>query len=435
MIARLATLPLLLAVGCSGPAGVPARVPPPGSQPARPASRPGSSPVELELVESVPLESNWDQADVRNTGPVWLEMIRRARRTLDIAQFYFAHKPGKALGPVLRELERAAARGVRVRVLAEKKFLRISKKTLERLSGRKNISVTIFDAKQRTGGILHAKYFIVDRQELFVGSQNFDWRALSHIHEIGVRVRSRELALTLERIFEADWQLMKHGRDTTRASIADRDGDGLPDGDDPTPAVPTWAPRPDRQPGLLYLVASPPALNPPGILAAADRLELLLDGARRSVVIQLLSYSVTTHGGGQWRRVDQALRRAARRGVKVRINLSHWTKKRSYIGSAQQLAQEPNVQIKINTIPPFSGGFIPFARVDHSKYMVIDGRTAWVGTSNWSGDYFTASRNVEVVFRHAVAVKQLARIFEHGWSGPYVELLDPHKTYAPPKTH
>lgn len=30
---------------------------------------------------------------------------------------------------------------------------------------------------------------------------------------------------------------------------------------------------------------------------------------------------------------------------------------------------------------------IPFARVNHNKYMVTD-VAAYIGTSNWSGDYF-----------------------------------------------
>lgn len=30
---------------------------------------------------------------------------------------------------------------------------------------------------------------------------------------------------------------------------------------------------------------------------------------------------------------------------------------------------------------------IPFSRVNHNKYMVTDA-TAYIGTSNWSGDYF-----------------------------------------------
>jgi hypothetical protein len=32
----------------------------------------------------------------------------------------------------------------------------------------------------RTQGVLHAKYFVVDGREAYLGSQNFDWRALAH---------------------------------------------------------------------------------------------------------------------------------------------------------------------------------------------------------------------------------------------------------------
>ena len=82
----------------------------PGTQPASRPALPVAGAPELELVESVPVETNWDQADVRDTQRVWLEMIGRARRTLDVAQFYFAHKEGQALAPVLAEGERTWGR-------------------------------------------------------------------------------------------------------------------------------------------------------------------------------------------------------------------------------------------------------------------------------------------------------------------------------------
>ncbi len=55
------------------------------------------------------------------------------------------------------------------------------------------------------GGVMHAKYFIVDSENLFVGSQNMDWRALIHIHELGVRVKNKYLANTFQEVFEFDW--------------------------------------------------------------------------------------------------------------------------------------------------------------------------------------------------------------------------------------
>ena len=443
-LTRLAIFVASMAVALTGcPASPPppakvntpsARTPPPPSR-TRPDLRDPDKAPELELVESWPLETSWDQADIRDATRVWPEMIGRARRTLEVAQFYFAHEPGKSLEPILKALLAAGARGVKVRVLVEKKFLDQSEPALKLLRGKPGLEIAVLDLSTLTGGILHAKYFIVDGQEAFVGSQNMDWRALSHIHEVGVRVRDAEVAATLGRLFEADWAWAARGEDTYQHLTHDRDTDrdGLPDARDPRPDKPTWAVR--SAPGVqqLFLVASPPKLNPKGIPGAADHLVRLLDRAKESVVVQLLGYATRTFKKTNWTVIDDALRRAAARGVKVRLNISHWAKSYPKIQALQSLVRVPGVQIKLNTIPEHSSGFIPYARVDHAKYMVVDDKVGWVGTSNWSGDYFTASRNVEVIFRAPAQVKRLARVFETGWKGPYVEVLDPDKKYAQPR--
>lgn len=41
---------------------------------------------------------------------------------------------------------------------------------------------------------------------------------------------------------------------------------------------------------------------------------------------------------------------------------------------------------------------IPFGRVNHNKYMVTD-RTAYIGTSNWSGDYFINTAGIGLVMQ------------------------------------
>jgi phosphatidylserine/phosphatidylglycerophosphate/cardiolipin synthase-like enzyme len=151
------------------------------------------------------------------------------------------------------------------------------------------------------------------------------------------------------------------------------------------------------------------------------------------VVVQLLTYSTVNYDGSPWRRVDDALRRAAARGVKVRMNLSDWNKRKPLVESIKALVRLPGIAIKLNTIPRHSSGFIPYARVDHCKYMVVDGKLGWLGTSNWSGDYFDSSRNVDLVFRDPRVVAQLARIFEQGWAGPYAYDLDPDVDYPPPR--
>ena len=103
----------------------------------------------------------------------------------------------------------AAARGVKVRLLAEDKFYATYPETLERLGALEGIELRRYDISERTGGILHAKYFLVDGRELFVGSQNFDWRALEHIQELGVRTNAesvvRSVAAVLPRSNICHW--------------------------------------------------------------------------------------------------------------------------------------------------------------------------------------------------------------------------------------
>ena len=117
--------------------------------------------------------------------------------------------------------------------------------------------------------------------------------------------------------------------------------------------------------------------------------------------------------------------------MRVRLLVSDWAGKPGSDGRTvlEELTRVPNVEVHVITIPPFSGGEVPFARVAHAKYMVVDGATparrAWVGTSNWEGDYFTKSRNVSILVEGGAAPVKLDRVFEDGWSGAYAKPLTP----------
>ncbi len=83
-------------------------------------------------------------------------------------------------------------------------------------------------------------------------------------------------------------------------------------------------------------------------------------------------------------------------------------------------------------VPRWSGGFIPYARVVHAKYMVVDGQSSWLGTSNWERDYFTETRNVGLIVEGAAFARELERYFSDTWTSPYTAEVDPRATYTPP---
>lgn len=374
----------------------------------------------LQLVESAPVETTLDHADIPNAAQVWPEMIAGATKELCFAEFYASDQPGSALASTLKAIESATTRGVRVRFLLDQRFAQTYPEIPARLRTLAATEVRFFDMKPLTGGVLHAKYFVVDAREAYLGSQNFDWRSLAHIQELGVRITSPALAAELQKTFELDWQLADPARTKTERAQAAEHDEHVAAGTALAGSGP-------------WLVSSPRDLLAPDAHWDLPQLVRLVDGAREHVRVQLLTYKMTTRGDGYWDTLESALRRAAGRGVKVELLVADWCKRKGTIEGLQSLEPLENVSVKLVTIPQWTGGFVPYARVVHAKYLVVDGARAWLGTSNWERDYFYSSRNVGVVVEDTAFAGQLERFFASGWSSAYATPVDPCATYTAPK--
>jgi len=358
------------------------------------------------LVQSIPAETELVDPGLPFAKDVWVDLIRGAKTRLDLAQFYLTSRPGSALEPVLGELEKAGARGVKLRCLLSSKMLNQDPVSLARLRAIPGAEVRSFDLAAVSKGILHAKYFVVDGREAFLGSQNFDWRALEHIHELGVRTTDPNLVAPLCRLFAIDWRFAAEGQ--------------LPS----FPLPPVGLARPE-----VELVASPAFLTPKDIRPSLEALTELLAGARQSVRLQLLVYSPIAGQDRYWPLLDHALRAAAVRGVKVRLLVSDWVLGGRALPHLKSLTLIPNLEVRVASIPEAKEGHIPYARTIHSKYLVVDGEHLALGTSNWEEGYFTESRNIELLFRGSPLAAQAAGIFDRLWGSPYAFALDPTKIY------
>jgi len=384
----------------------------------------------FELVQTAPVETSLANADLRGSIEVWTELFDSAKNEICIGQFYVASVPGAPFEKVIERLEAAGKRGVKIRFLIDKKGVGglSEKATVERLRAIPNLEMRVLDVNQLTGnGIIHAKYLTVDRKTAFVGSQNFDWRAFTHIHETGVRITDAKVAAQVQAVFDQDWN--------AQATLAAGKTVAPVQAKAAILAIPTTAA------GTLpsdanFLVASPAAFNPAGVADSETVLPALLADARQEIRVTMLDYAPLSYGPGGTRPfygvLDNALRAAATRGVKVKLMVSHWNTEKPAIHHLKSLAMLPNVEVRIVTIPKASTGFIPFARVWHSKTMVIDGKLAWVGTSNWAGGYFDQSRNLEVVMRNDDMAKRLYALQEQAWSSPYAQPIDINKDYPKP---
>jgi phosphatidylserine/phosphatidylglycerophosphate/cardiolipin synthase-like enzyme len=364
-----------------------------------------------QIVQTIPVETGLAEPDLPQAKETWLAFIKAAKHTIDIGQFYASSEPGKAIDAVLTALEEAAARGVKIRFLICKAMLDQDPAVLARIRAIKNLELRIFDLKALTGGILHAKYWIIDDETIYIGSQNFDWRSLEHIHETGALIKNRSLAKKLLKIFDADWTFAATG-------VKPVFKHGFPS---------LWPFKKD-----VELTASPEILNPPGIRSSIKAILQMIGEAKETIQAQALGYSLGAHDG-PWTELDDALRAAAKRGVKVQLMVSDWSVGVPAIDYLKSLALVPNIKIKIASIPDASTGFIPYARVIHSKYFIFDGKQSILSTSNFEKDYFYASRNLELIFRRQDTSETMGRIFNRLWTSPYAADLDVTKTYVPRK--
>lgn len=371
----------------------------------------------FQIVESVPKETTMERSGLPRTQAVWLNMINNAKSTLDIGMFYFANKKGEAMEPVMDAIKNAAGRNVAVRILVDSAFYSGSEKSVDELAGIKNISIAKISFKNVGGGVMHAKYMIADGRDLYTGSANMDWRALDHIHELGIRIKNKKLAKNFEAIFNYDWNNSDIGRNTIKENISF---------DEILNVYNELSIQTKNYGGVtLYPCFSPMGKMPEGFSNELDELVSIINNAKHSLHIQMYAYNTRD----EFTNIDNALRSAAERGVKIKIIFGNWAIRKGATEVIQNLSQVPNIEIKFSAIPEHSSGFIPYARVEHCKYFVADNNISWVSSANWERGYFYGSRNTTLVIDNNKVNKAIKKIFLSDWNSKYTEFVDANKTY------
>ncbi|GFX22077.1 5'-3' exonuclease PLD3 [Trichonephila clavipes] len=140
-----------------------------------------------------------------------------------------------------------------------------------------------------------------------------------------------------------------------------------------------------------------------------------------------------------WPAIDDALRRVTVvKRLQVRILASYWNHTKptmmSFLRSLHALNSDVfDIEVKIFVVPTYTEAQakIPFSRVNHNKYMVTD-NAAYIGTSNWSEDYFVNTGGVGIVLRNSVINNteasnpirdQVEEVFKRDWASEYAHPL------------
>ncbi|MCB0728378.1 MAG: hypothetical protein KDD00_13000 [Ignavibacteriae bacterium] len=378
---------------------------------------------EIELVESVPAETVMEQSTLPLTKDVWLKMINEAKESIDIETFYFASRKGEPLDEIIDALKNAAKRGVMIRIIVDSSFYYSNEElSIDELEGVENIFIGKIPMGRIAGGVMHTKFFIVDKENLFIGSQNMDWRAIKHIHEMGIRIKNKELAQSFLDVFNTDMEYCTGMFSNQIYSGYSSSNNPLTLNTDNYGKV------------TVYPAFSPVKLNNQSMDSEETELLKIIENSKDSLLIQIYSYSSKAKNEtNYYDKIDNALRSAAAKGLKIKMLIPDWAIRESSVKFIKDLSIVENINLKIITIPQFSEGFIPYARVDHSKYFTSDNNISCISTSNWEWGYFYTSRNATLIIDNENITSELSKVFNNLWYGPYVEEIDIDKNYPPVK--
>ncbi|XP_041827494.1 5'-3' exonuclease PLD4 [Melanotaenia boesemani] len=395
----------------------------------------------MALVESIPqhLEYKSNATFGIPLDQVWKDLISMATEQVEVASFYWTltgediniNSSSDISGrDILKGLEELPSRNVTVRVVTSVPTVRTNSTDLNILK-QKGVQVRRVNFGHLTKGVLHSKFWIVDRKHVFIGSANMDWRALTQVKELGVVVYNcSSLAKDLHKIFLSYWEM------------------GHPNSSLPQPwpakfdtTINKHHPllvKADNTSSSLYLAGSPPSFCPPSRTQDLEAILSSISEAEHFVDVAVMEYSPTTcfdKPQRYWPFIDDAIRTAAfEKMVKIRMLISCGRDSDPamlpFLLSLASIASPHHnidIQIKLYIIPVGNQSNIPFSRVNHNKYMVTD-KVAYIGTSNWSGDYFLTTAGVSlVVSQHTshpawgtkTLHSQLKEVFDRDWTSEF----------------
>lgn len=322
------------------------------------------------------------------------ETIRDADCRVLLAGYTFASRR------VATALERAAERGVEVRVLLEGDpvdgISRRQARILDSLAAA-NVTVELLGGPHGRYAFHHAKYAVVDDRAVVLtenwkpsgtgGHSSRGWGAV---------VSQPRIVSGLVDTFEADadwrgarpWRQVRQGRTFRRTTAANASYPAAFD--------------PERVP-----------VNRTSLLVAPDNagqaVVAALDNATDSIDVIQMSID------GPDQRFLRATVRAARRGVDVRVLLSSaWyveAENRRLVDRLRERRESEDLPLDAKLVDP--GG--DFEKV-HAKGVVVDGDEVILGSLNWNGESIRENREVMLRLEGERVGSYYEAVFEADWS-------------------
>ncbi|KAF5890857.1 centrosomal protein, partial [Clarias magur] len=288
-----------------------------------------SDECRIVLVESIPLWMDYG-TNVTFGVPIyeaWKDLLSIATEQIDIASFYWsltgedigAESPTDQFGrDLLEQLKALPKRNVSVRAVSSIPSVATNSTDLDVL--RENgVHVRRINFGKLTRGILHSKFWIVDRRHVYIGSANMDWRSLTQVKELGAVIYNcTSLATDLQKIYQSYWVMGQ-----SNATVPD-----------PWPSSYDTSINKDQPlhvnlsdvPSRVYISNSPPAFCPDSRTKDLDAILSVMNQAQQFIHVAVMEYfpaSKFYYHNRYWPILENALIQAMfERNVSVRLLIS-----------------------------------------------------------------------------------------------------------------
>lgn len=343
-----------------------------------------------------------------------------------------------------------------------------------------NVQIRQIDMKDwYDGGVMHQKIWVFDNKNIYLGSANMDWRALTQVKELGVVLLNQPgFAKDVTRYFEGWWHIAC--METSKAGEVDDPFYGF------TRKVPAWSPLVPGEkqvPSPLnaaafrtcynmenpmkivlngrqteaFITGCPNEFCAPGRTYDIDALVRTVREARHSVCMSIMDIAPISLYRGElnkssgklkiggktataawWPILFNALMHAViTNGVHVRLLVSKWEHTHPsmvpFLRALKETASAArtcystdcgSLEIRFFYVPGWHSTAAPgrlypgHTRVNHAKYTVTDQRLN-ISTSNFTWDYFTGTAGTSFNTTHPGLVKKLQEIFDRDWESEY----------------
>ncbi|XP_078673648.1 5'-3' exonuclease PLD3-like isoform X2 [Branchiostoma floridae x Branchiostoma belcheri] len=411
-----------------------------------------NDPCKLTLVESIPWNLTYAEGSPAHpsTYSAWMGLVQKAQQSIDIASFYWtlqgedlpAYDESANEGQEFYDELLRVGQGGNVKIrIAQDIHDGIFQNDTAFLAktGAAEVRSLNFSRFYPWGGVLHTKMITVDGRHFYVGSANMDWRSLTQVKELGAVIEDCPcLAQDVGKLFSVYWDLGKPGAELPSSwPAAYQTNYNLQ-----TPVQVAF----NGTNTNTFLSSAPPEFCPKGRTTDVDAIVAVIRSAQKFVYIAVMDYAPTTlyryNNNIYWPVIDDELRRAAfDRHVEVRLMASKWNHTTPvsfrYLWSLQDLNFTSkdlsiSVSVKLFEVPDYPDveKQFEYTRVNHNKYMVTD-QVAYIGTSNWSADYFINTGGIGLVINQTSGQlgknsvqEQLKAVFERDWNSPYAFSLD-----------